>query len=115
MQIPSNCIGWITGNRGSELRRVERETGTYIFMAADKYGDERLLIFGVNPGSKGVAGGRHQAKTLIEEMVQERLSRPSRLDTPERFRGDSRERPRGGRGRDSRSPSYRRRPAHNFS
>lgn len=26
--IPENCKGWVTGNRGSELRRMEMETGT---------------------------------------------------------------------------------------
>ncbi|CAJ1330902.1 unnamed protein product, partial [Effrenium voratum] len=34
--IPENCKGWVTGNRGSELRRMELETGTYMFMALDK-------------------------------------------------------------------------------
>merc|ERR1719223_2566185 len=35
MHIPENCKGWVTGNRGSELRRVEQETGTFIFLALD--------------------------------------------------------------------------------
>merc|ERR1719436_693188 len=26
MHIPENCKGWVTGNRGSELRRMEAET-----------------------------------------------------------------------------------------
>ena len=25
MHIPANCKGWVTGNRGSELRRMEHE------------------------------------------------------------------------------------------
>merc|ERR1719223_2386135 len=33
MHVPQNCKGWVTGNRGSELRRVEMETGTFMFMA----------------------------------------------------------------------------------
>merc|ERR1719326_1241019 len=40
MHVPENCKGWVTGNRGSELRRVEEQTQTYIFMALDERGDE---------------------------------------------------------------------------
>lgn len=92
MMIPENCKGWVTGNRGSELRRVEQATGTFMFMALDKHGEERLLIFSNNPGSKTGDGGRAHAERMVNEMVQEKL------------RGDSR-----GRGRsDSRSRSWRR-------
>merc|ERR1719210_1328616 len=38
MHIPMNCKGWVTGNRGSELRRMEQETGVYMFMALDGRG-----------------------------------------------------------------------------
>ena len=38
--MPENCKGWVTGNRGSELRRMELETGTYMFMALDKRGED---------------------------------------------------------------------------
>lgn len=41
VHIPENCKGWVTGNRGSELRRMEMETGTYMFMALDKRGEDR--------------------------------------------------------------------------
>eukprot|EP00434_Breviolum_minutum_P005674 symbB.v1.2.004998.t1/scaffold288.1/size478366/28 len=92
MHIPDNCKGWVTGNRGSELRRVEQATGTFMFMSLDKHGEERLLIFSNNPGSKAADGGRAHAERMVNEMVQEKL------------RGDSR-----GRGRsDSRSRSRRR-------
>eukprot|EP00913_Durusdinium_trenchii_P006780 g6372.t1 len=43
--IPENCKGWVTGNRGSELRRMEMETGTYMFMALDKRGEDRFPAF----------------------------------------------------------------------
>merc|ERR1719226_339542 len=49
VHIPLSCKGWVTGNRGSELRRMEQATGTYMFMALDARGEERLLIFGVSP------------------------------------------------------------------
>ena len=32
MHIPENWKGWVTGSRGSELRRLEAKTGTCIFM-----------------------------------------------------------------------------------
>merc|ERR1719471_1986647 len=90
MHIPENCKGWVTGNRGSELRRMEQETGTYMFMALDARGDERLIIFCHDAGSKVSDKGRMAAERLVNEMIQEKL------------RGD-------GRGRsDSRSPSRRR-------
>lgn len=78
MHIPENCKGWVTGNRGSELRRVEQETGTFMFMALDARGEERLLIFGANPGSKTDNGGRMHAERLVNEMVQEKLRNDDR-------------------------------------
>ncbi|CAE8584697.1 unnamed protein product [Polarella glacialis] len=32
MHIPDNCKGWVTGNRGSELRRMEIESGTVLLL-----------------------------------------------------------------------------------
>merc|ERR1719512_65842 len=92
MHIPENCKGWVTGNRGSELRRMEQETGTYMFMSLDERGEERLIIFCHDAGSKVSPKGRMAAERLVNEMIQEKL------------RDD------GGRGRsDSRSPPPRRR------
>merc|ERR1719346_167630 len=88
MYIPANCKGWVTGNRGSELRRMEQETGVYMFMALDGRGEERLLIFSQDPGTKTNPQGRMAAERLVNEMIQEKL------------RDD-------GGGRDSRSPSPR--------
>mmetsp|Transcript_83426 Transcript_83426/g.202286 ORF Transcript_83426/g.202286 Transcript_83426/m.202286 type:complete len:612 (-) Transcript_83426:255-2090(-) len=90
LHIPANCKGWVTGNRGSELRRMEQETGTYMFMACDERGEERLIIFSHDGGSKSSPTGRMAAERLVNEMIQEKL------------RDD------GGRGKDSRSPSPRR-------
>merc|ERR1719492_167374 len=73
MHIPENCKGWVTGNRGSELRRMEMETGTYMFMSLDERGEERLLIFSVDPGSKTSDKDRMAAERLINEMIQEKL------------------------------------------
>merc|ERR1719203_1771486 len=73
MHIPENCKGWVTGNRGSELRRMEQETGTYMFMALDARGEERLIIFSYDPGSKTASTGRMAAERLVNEMIQEKL------------------------------------------
>jgi hypothetical protein len=90
MHVPDNCKGWVTGNRGSELRRMEQETGTFMFMALDERGDERLIIFCHDPGSKPSPKGRMAAERMVNELIQEKL------------RDDGG----GGRGRsDSRSPS----------
>lgn len=103
--IPENCKGWVTGNRGSELRRMELETGTYMFMALDKRGEERLLIFSVDSGSKTSEKGRAAAERLVNEMIQEKLRGDGRGRSDSRARSDSR-----GRGR-SRTPPRRRSPS----
>ncbi|CAK0906446.1 unnamed protein product, partial [Prorocentrum cordatum] len=73
MFIPENCKGWVTGNRGSELRRMEQETSVFMFMALDAKGEERLLIFGHDPGSKTSDKGRMAAERLVNELIQEKL------------------------------------------
>merc|ERR1719445_1282093 len=71
--IPAQCKGWVTGNRGSELRRIEQASGTYMFIALDATGEERLLIFGSNEGTKTGESGRLYAERLVQELVQEKL------------------------------------------
>merc|ERR1719469_1597972 len=120
MHVPDNCKGWVTGNRGSELRRMEQETGTYMFMALDARGEERLIIFCYNAGTKVGATGRMAAERLVNEMIQEKLrdeggrggggGKDSRSPSRGRGRSDSRRRSpsRGGRGGGrQRSPSRR--------
>mmetsp|Transcript_51342 Transcript_51342/g.153527 ORF Transcript_51342/g.153527 Transcript_51342/m.153527 type:complete len:634 (+) Transcript_51342:33-1934(+) len=113
LHIPANCKGWVTGNRGSELRRMEQETGVYMFMALDARGEERLIIFSADPGSKTSPSGRMAAERLVNEMIQEKLrddgrgrsnsrsrspprrrsnSRPARARSPPPRRADSRAR-----------------------
>ncbi|CAK0911725.1 unnamed protein product [Prorocentrum cordatum] len=88
IHIPENCKGWVTGNRGSELRRMEEETLTYMFMAVDEKGDERLIIFCHDPGTKTGSTGRMAAERLVNELIQEKL----RDDDGGRGRSDSRRR-----------------------
>merc|ERR1712241_656891 len=71
--IPTQCKGWVTGNRGSELRRIEQASGTYMFIALDASGEERLLIFGAHEGTKAGESGRLYAERLVQELVQEKL------------------------------------------
>eukprot|EP00747_Dinoflagellata_sp_TGD_P017932 gnl/TRDRNA2_/TRDRNA2_126155_c2_seq3.p1 gnl/TRDRNA2_/TRDRNA2_126155_c2~~gnl/TRDRNA2_/TRDRNA2_126155_c2_seq3.p1 ORF type:complete len:224 (+),score=47.57 gnl/TRDRNA2_/TRDRNA2_126155_c2_seq3:74-673(+) len=73
VHVPVNCKGWVTGNRGSELRRMEQQSGTYMFMALDSRGTERLLIFSINKGSKNGDSGRMHAERLVEAVIQEKL------------------------------------------
>jgi len=61
-------MGWITGNRGSELRRIEQESATYLFVALDKHGDERLLIFGCKAGSRIDPIGRMLAERMVRRL-----------------------------------------------
>merc|ERR1719411_1384656 len=111
VHFPDNCKGWVTGNRGSELRRMEQETGVYMFMALDGRGEERLLIFSTDAGSKTNSQGRMAAERLVNELVQEKLRddgnrgrSDSRPKSPSRRRSDSRRGPTRGR---SRSPAPR--------
>merc|ERR1719469_1211562 len=93
MHIPANCKGWVTGNRGSELRRMEQETGVYMFMALDGRGEERLLIFSTDAGSKAKETGRMAAERLVNELVQEKLRDDGNRDR-DKSRGKSDSRPR---------------------
>merc|ERR1719512_361341 len=122
MHIPENCKGWVTGNRGSELRRMEQETSTFMFMALNSHGEERLIIFCADPGSKVSPKGRMAAERLVNEMIQEKLRDDggrgggrddSRSPSRGRGRSDSRRRSPsrrsrgGGGGGRGRSPSRR--------
>ena len=75
IHVPRNCLGWITGNRGSELRRIEEESETYLFVALDKHGDERLLIFGCKAGSRNEVMGRMLAPGLGGVVLVEAVKR----------------------------------------
>merc|ERR1712232_1187757 len=106
MYIPANCTGWVMGNRGSELRRVEKTTGVFSFMAMDDAGEERLLIFGHDAGSKTSDTGRMAAERMVNDMIQDKLRGEDRDRSDSRPRNRSRT-PR--RRNDSRSPPPRRR------
>jgi len=95
VHIPASCKGWVTGNRGTELRSMEQQTGTFMFMANDSKGEERLLIFGVNKGTKDGETGRLAAERLVNDMIDEALRNQgssSRTNRDRRKRDRSRSR-----------------------
>lgn len=73
VHVPSNCVGWVTGNRGSELRRIEQESGTFCFVGLNMDGEERLLVFSHEEGSRTSETGRIKAERLVNEMIQDKL------------------------------------------
>merc|ERR1712232_790016 len=107
MHVPDNCKGWVTGNRGSELRRMETETKAFMFMALDSRGEERLIIFSHDAGSKTSPTGRMAAERLVNEMIQEKL-RNDGSRSRSRGRSDSRKRSRSRRSKSRRRSASRR-------
>lgn len=69
VHLPLDAVAYVTGSKGSNLRRVEEETGTFIFLdGARGGGEERLLIFCYDPDA------RRRARMRIEERIDEKLS-----------------------------------------
>jgi len=89
VHIPASCKGWVTGNRGAELRRMEQNTNTYMFMALDARGEERLLVFGADPGRTGLSqGGRAHAVRMVKDMIRDhKYSARDRSGSPPARRG----------------------------
>ncbi|XP_026192472.1 uncharacterized protein LOC34623106 [Cyclospora cayetanensis] len=91
VNLPLDAVAYVTGSKGSNLRRVEEETGTFIFLdGARGGGEERLLIFCYD------VDARRRARVRIEERIDEKLS------------GRARPLYHGGGGGRYRSPSPRR-------
>jgi hypothetical protein len=80
LQVPSQCVAFITGTGGRSLRAVEEQTGTFCFIDGDRRGEnERLLVFG------GTEDARLRAKKMVEDMVDVKLGRgraPVRASAP---------------------------------
>merc|ERR1719254_431041 len=58
-------------------------------MALDGRGEERLIIFCHDAGSKMSPSGRMAAERMVNEMVQEKLRDDGRNDSRSRSRGRS--------------------------
>jgi len=96
VQVPRDAIGFVTGNRGSSLRHVEEESGTFCFVEGGRGESEQLLIFG------HIRADRELAERLVNQLVDEKMRDDER-------RYDDRRRDYG-RGRSfSRDRDYRRR------
>mmetsp|Transcript_17591 Transcript_17591/g.46582 ORF Transcript_17591/g.46582 Transcript_17591/m.46582 type:complete len:90 (+) Transcript_17591:2-271(+) len=76
-----------------------------MFMAVDERGDERLIIFCHDAGTKTGSTGRMAAERLVNELIQEKLRDDGGGG---RGRSDSRRRS-PSRRKDSRSPPPKRR------
>ncbi|XXQ35231.1 K Homology domain-containing protein [Plasmodiophora brassicae] len=106
MEVPSSCMGFITGRKGESLRSIEQRTTTFCFGDGDKDDTksetEKLYIFSYSKS------GRKRAVALVQEMIDSdrrrggRGGRYSRSRSPPRHR-DRRSRSRSPR-RYSRSP-----------
>mmetsp|Transcript_8560 Transcript_8560/g.29218 ORF Transcript_8560/g.29218 Transcript_8560/m.29218 type:complete len:584 (-) Transcript_8560:332-2083(-) len=69
LRVPAECAGYITGNRGSTLRQIEEDTGTFCFLEGGNRGeDETLLVFGHDKG------GRERAEREVRRLIDEKLS-----------------------------------------
>ncbi|CAK0850390.1 unnamed protein product, partial [Prorocentrum cordatum] len=59
IDVPTSCVGFVTGAQGSFLRACEEEWGTLMFFCdfqgppRDGNGVERLAIFGLKHGREG--------------------------------------------------------------
>ena len=64
---PRDCIGYVTGNRGSSLRQVEEESGTFCFVEGGHGDAEQLLIFCHSRADREVA------ERLINNLINEKV------------------------------------------
>lgn len=70
LPVPKDCVGFVTGHKGTSLRAVEDQTGTFCFIEGgrdDPHRDPKpLLIFGP-PESRKVAEG------LLRQRIDQKL------------------------------------------
>jgi len=71
VEVPEGLAGRLMGNHGSELRRIEQETGTFCFLASSSHQD-RLLVCGHEQGSTFSDMGRTKAERLAKYLLQDR-------------------------------------------
>lgn len=98
--VKASYIGWITGSRGTELRRVEERSHTFIFTDGDRNDrdntdrEERVLVFSTNEEC------RRRAVHIIEDRIEQKKKNDEYRST-HRDRSPRRHRspPRGGYGR----------------
>lgn len=125
VKVPAMSVGFITGNQGEGLRRIEKDSGGFVFFNADPnrhsghHKNLDLLVFA------GKGRCRETAKRLILDKIerhkrlQARNSRRRRSNNERRFSGRKRSRSpfrsRRGRSRSSSTDGYRRRSKYGSS
>jgi len=114
LDVPTECVGFVLGNRGATLRAFEDQSSAYMVFDNDRTRDGKKRLYVLGPRR-----ARAKARALVEEAVQFRLRKDrdgggrgggggrnrsrsrSRSRSPKRRR--SRSSSRGRRGRRSRS------------
>lgn len=70
LPVPKDCVGFVTGHKGTSLRAVEDQTGTFCFIEGgrdDPYRDPKpLLIFGLPENRKSAEG-------LLRQRIEQKL------------------------------------------
>eukprot|EP00931_Biecheleriopsis_adriatica_P043117 TRINITY_DN2464_c0_g1_i1.p1 TRINITY_DN2464_c0_g1~~TRINITY_DN2464_c0_g1_i1.p1 ORF type:complete len:966 (+),score=271.12 TRINITY_DN2464_c0_g1_i1:240-3137(+) len=71
MQVPKDCVGFVTGHKGTSLRAVEEASGTFCFIEGGREDPHRdpkpLLVFG---GSEN----RKQAEEMLRKRIDQKLA-----------------------------------------
>merc|ERR1712151_791891 len=69
IMVPSQCIGFVTGHKGSSLRAIEEETSTFCFIEGtvdDLEEQKPLLIF-------GCVEDRRLAESLVWDKISQKF------------------------------------------
>lgn len=101
IMVPSSCIGFVTGHKGTSLRNIEEETNTFCFidgMVDDGEDMKPLLIF-------GCVEDRRNAETLVWEKISHKYDEVMSYDNANAFgkKGKSKGK---GKGKDGKARDY---------
>jgi len=120
LQVPKDCVGFVTGHKGISLRAVEDATGTFCFIEGgrdDPHRDPKpLLIF-------GSMESRRNAEERLRQRIEQKLEEgwvadewyngyQERADRGEKGNGRHRDGPRRGRGGGRGGGTYEERSAY---
>lgn len=93
LQVPKDCVGFVTGHKGTSLRAVEEATGTFCFIEGGREDPHRdpkpLLVF-----------GSAEARRLAEEKLRLRIDQKLVEGWVHEDGGERGEGGKGGKGRD---------------
>eukprot|EP01062_Namystynia_karyoxenos_P075347 TRINITY_DN725_c0_g1_i7.p1 TRINITY_DN725_c0_g1~~TRINITY_DN725_c0_g1_i7.p1 ORF type:complete len:581 (+),score=230.81 TRINITY_DN725_c0_g1_i7:111-1853(+) len=86
MTVPAEAVGQLMGQKGHMLRKIEEETGTFLFMARDHSDRERLFVCGCE------ASGRQAAEKMIDQEVRDIMDGRAAYNDDEHHRDRRRDR-----------------------